>query len=247
MTVRAENSVRSVDRALDILQMVAAAAGGVGLTEIAGQVGLPKSTAHRLLATLEARGFVRREAVTDRYHLGLRALDLASCFFEGDDLTATALPEMQRLRDQFDETVSLYARDGLERVRIQKVESRQAVRRVVQIGQRSPLYIGASGKILLAYCDSQTFREVVESLPEGFDQDRLFRQLDRVRQDGYAVSIEEREVGTSAVAAPVFNRSGTVVAALCISGPSSRFDRETIARYGQAVAQGARSLSGQIS
>lgn len=245
--VRAENSVRSVERALDILQLVAASASGAGLTEIAGQVRLPKSTVYRLLATLEARGFVRRDAATEHFHLGLRALDLASRFFEGDDLTGAALPEMQRLRDQVDETVSLYVRDDQERVRVQKVESRQAVRRVVQIGQRSPLYIGASGKVLLAYSDSPTFRQVIEGLPERFDKDNLLRQLDRVRQDGYAVSIEEREIGTSAVAAPVFNRAGAVVAALCVSGPSNRFDRETIALYGQAVAEGARRLSGQMN
>lgn len=243
MPTRANASVRSVERALDILQMLAISPGGTGLTAIASRASLPKSTAHRLLSTLEARGFVKRDPTTDQYCLGLRTLELATCYFEGDDLTTVALPEMRRLRDQFDETVSLYVRDGQERVRVQKVESRQAVRRVVQIGQRMPLYIGASGKVILAHCDTQILEQVLGSLPEIFDKENLLRQLEDVRRRGYATSIEEREQGTSAVAAPIFNRSGIVTAALCISGPTSRFGQDNIAKYGESVALGAKNLN----
>jgi len=239
-------NIRAVDRALDVLLCIAGLRGGLGVTEIAEKLGLYKSTVHRLLGTLEQKGFVRQDEATGKYHLGVRILELASGYLEDSDLTSAAYHEMRRLRDEIGETVSLYIRDGTERVRVQKVESLQAVRRVVQIGQRAPLYLGASGKVLLAHCEGRTRAKVLEVLPSGFDRSRLDEQLDVVAGAGYAVSIEEREPGTAAVAAPVIDRSGAVVGALCISGPASRFDSETIERYAQSVKRSALTISARL-
>lgn len=240
--------MRSVDRALDVLLAVARGGeSGLGVTEAAARTGLYKSTAHRLLGTLEARGFVRRDPLTERYRLGLASLELAGAYLGGDDLIAAATPAMERLRDQLGETVSLYIRDGHERVRVQKVEGRHAVRRVVQVGQRLPLCLGASGKVLLAYAPEEEVRRVLrEHLPDGLDVASLRAQLEQIRAGGFGVSIEEREPGTAAVAAPVRHRDGHVVAALCVSGPASRLDRPTLEGFGARVVAAAEQISRQL-
>lgn len=232
-------TVRSVERALDVLLCFAGHTGSLGVTQIAERVELYKSTVHRLLHTLESRGFVRRDGATERYHLGERVLELAASFPESADLPASASPEMERLRDETGETVSLYIRDGLERVRIHKAEGRQAVRRVVQLGERMPLYVGASSKVLLAYAPDDVRQRVLAAghLPPGFNRKKLEDQLGKVRQQGFAVSIEEREAGTAAVAAPIIDRSGRIVAALAVSGPAVRFTPEALARYGSLVRE----------
>lgn len=239
-----KNTVRAVERALDVLACFAEEPSGLGVSQIAERLGLYKSTVHRLLGTLEAKGFVRRESDGGKYLLGIRTLELAGRYLASRDLAGAAYPEMVRLRDQIDETISLYIRDGHDRVRVQAVESRQDVRRVVQLGERLPLFLGASGKVLLAYCDAETKRQILaeERLPAGFDLSKLLEQLDSVRTSGYATSIGERESSAASVAVPVFNRSGVAVAALAASGPVGRFDDETMLRYANLLAQSARGI-----
>lgn len=241
-------TVRSVERALDVLLCFAGQPGGLGVTQIAERVGLYKSTVHRLLQTLESRGFVRRDGVTERYHLGERVLELAASFPESADLPAVASPEMQRLRDETGETVSLYIRDGIERVRIHKAEGLQAVRRVVQLGERMPLYVGASSKVLLAYAPDDVRQRVlaVDHLPAGFDREGLKGQMEEVRRQGLAVSIEERESGSAAVAAPIVDRAGRILAALAVSGPAVRFTPDAVARYGTLVRQTCDRISQRL-
>ncbi|MCL5676632.1 MAG: IclR family transcriptional regulator [Firmicutes bacterium] len=232
-----KETVRSVERALDILLCFVDQPRGLGVTQVADRIGLYKSTVHRLLQTLESKGFVRRDGISERYHLGERVLQLAASFPESDDLPAVATPEMIRLRDETGETVSLYIRDGVDRVRIHKAEGLQAVRRVVQLGERMPLFVGASSKVLLAYAPEDMRQQVLspEHLPPGFDRRSLEKQLARVRRLGYAVSVEEREPGSAAVAAPIADRSGRVSAALAVSGPAVRFQEESVERYATLV------------
>lgn len=240
-----KNTVRAVERALDVLTCFAEEPSGLGVSQIADRLGLYKSTVHRLLGTLEAKGFVRRESDGGKYLLGIRTLELAGRYLAGRDLAGAAYPEMVRLRDLIDETISLYIRDGNDRVRVQAVESRQDVRRVVQLGQRLPLFLGASGKVLLAHCDSGVTREILdeERLPTGFDLARLHEQLHTVLAARYATSIGERETSAASVAVPVFGRSGVTVAALAASGPVGRFDEATMLRYANLLAQSARVIS----
>lgn len=239
-----KNTVRAVERALDVLTCFAEEPSGLGVSQIAERLGLYKSTVHRLLGTLETKGFVRRESDGGKYLLGIRTLELAGRYLAGRDLAGAAYPEMLRLRDLIDETISLYIRDGNDRVRVQAVESRQDVRRVVRVGQRLPLFLGASGKVLLAHCDTGEEREILaeDRLPAGFDLVRLLEQLETVRSSGFATSIGERETSAASVAVPVFNRSRVIVAALAASGPFGRFDEETMLRYANLLAQSAQVI-----
>lgn len=216
-------TVRAVERALDILLCFTQDAE-LSLTEISGKAGLHKSTVHRLLASLEGKGFILRSPSTEKYRLGFRLWELAANLSQSDDPEVVLLPEMEHLRDLCGETVSLYVRDGLVRVRIQAVQSAQAIRRVAPVGARLPLYVGASSKVLVAFTDDGIQEQVLQSpeWPAGLEREQFLQQLEEVRDAGYAISIEEREVGAAAVAVPIYNRSQKLAAALAISGPSNR-------------------------
>ncbi len=238
------NTVRAVERALDIL-LCFGNDRDLGLTEIASRVSLHKSTVHRLLASLEAKGFVQRHQQTDRYRLGWVLLDLANQMFQSDDLVTRVLPEMTELRDKIGETISLYVRSGIERIRIQAVEGIHPVRRVANIGKRFPLYVGASGKVLLAFSDDLVLDELrtLGAFPEELDLSELKHQCDHIRSEGYAVSIEEREVGAAAVATPIFDRQHKCVAALSISGPVDRYTPSHVLHFAKACMQTSEAIS----
>jgi len=236
-------TVRAVERALDIL-LCFTKDSDLGLTEIASQIGLHKSTVHRLLATLEDKGFLLRNEATEKYSLGIRMWELSTRLPSFDEPAALLLPAMERLRDRLGETVSLYLRDDLERVRIQAVQSRQAIRRVAQIGARLPLFVGASSKVLAAYAPAEVQNKLLEDpdWPETVDRDLYLKQLKEISLRGYATSFEEREPGAAAVAVPVFGRSGSMVAALSLSGPVSRLSPATLEEYASVLTAASAEM-----
>lgn len=236
-------TVRAVERALDIL-LCFTQASDLSLTEIAAKINLHKSTVHRLLTTLEEKGFLQRNEATDKYQLGIRIWELTTHLPSLDEPAALLLPAMERLRDRLGETVSLYLRDDLERVRIQAVQSHQAIRRVAQIGARLPLSVGASSKVLAAYAppDVQLRLLADPEWPEAVDRSSYMEQLKEITRRGYATSFEEREPGAAAVAVPIVGRSGNVVAALSLSGPVSRLSRETLEEYALVLQENAAEM-----
>lgn len=239
-------TVRAVERALDILSAFTDETE-LSLTEIAARTKLHKSTVHRLLASLEGKDFVTRNAETEKYRLGFRIWELAANLSQSDDPAILLQPEMERLRDSLGETISLYVRDGGERIRIQAVQSNQAIRRVAPIGARLPLNVGASSKVLIAFADGGAQDEVLDSLEWSgpAEKDLFVKQLAEIRRLGYATSVEEREPGAAAVSAPIFNRSHKLVAALAVSGPSNRLTLEKMKEHAPAII-GAASRMGKM-
>lgn len=242
-----KSTVRAVERALDIL-LCFTDAKELGLTEIASRISLHKSTVHRLLSTLETRGFVLRDANTDKYRLGFRLWELSANLGHSDDLPTVLLPEMERLRDLLEETISLYVRDGKERIRIQAVQSNQPVRRVAPIGARMPLSVGASSKVLVAYTDDSFIQELLQdpAWPDTIDRHSFLEQLEQIRQHGYSTSVEEREQGAAAIAAPIFNRSGKLVAALAVSGPANRLTEEQMEKFAAPIMEAAKRMGKMV-
>ncbi|MHA0856464.1 IclR family transcriptional regulator [Paenibacillus sp. CMAA1364] len=236
-------TVRSVDRALDIL-LCFTKNDNLGLTEIAGQISLHKSTVHRLLSTLEEKGFVTRDKSTDKYRLGMRVWELSTHLSHNDDPAILLLPAMEKLRDRLGETVSLYLREGNERLRIQAVQSNQAIRRVANVGARLPLYVGASSKVLVAFA---TAEEQAVLLKDGewssfVNLNSYMKQLHEIQACGYATSFEEREPGAAAIAVPIFRRDGCIAAALSVSGPVNRLSLDTLDGYASVVVEAARDM-----
>ena len=236
-----KTTVRAVERALDILQCFAEARD-LTMTEIAGRTNLNKSTVHRLLATLEERGFILRNG--DKLRLGYSVWELAANLTQVDDPSQLLLPEMERLRDQLSETVSLYVMNGNDRIRIQAVQSAQAIRRVAPVGARLPLHVGASSKILLAFSDLER-QETVMADPEwpvSIDRASYMKHLEEVRALGYAVSIEEREPGAAAVSVPIFGRAHELAAALSVSGPVSRMSVNQMQEFIPHMKEAAKRM-----
>ncbi|MFC5702490.1 IclR family transcriptional regulator [Cohnella faecalis] len=242
-----KRTVRAVERALDVL-LCFTAKEEWGLTEISARIGLHKSTVHRLLATLEDKGFLIRDEATEKYRLGLRMLELSAHLTRSDDPAVMLLPEMEGLMNRLGETITLYVRDRTERVRIQAVQSTQAIRRVAPVGARLPLAVGASSKVLLAFADPAVRALVLTdpSWPSAVDRSGYEKQLDEIVAAGYATSIEEREPGAAAVAAPIFNRSGKLVAALSVSGPSNRLTYEVMKEHASYIMEAARRMGAML-
>lgn len=240
-------TVRAVERALDIL-LCFSEESELGLTEIASRVSLNKSTVHRLLASLEGKGFLLRDPITEKYRLGYRLFELSANLVREDDPALLFLPEMEKLRDSLGETISLYVRDGRERMRIQAVESKHTIRRVAPIGVRLPLAVGASSKVLVAFEDYQMKEWIMRdpAWPEYVDKNHYRNQLEQIKSTGYATSVEEREQGTSAVAAPVINRQGKVIAALSVSGPASRLTLEKMDEMAPYIIESAKRLGRMV-
>jgi IclR family KDG regulon transcriptional repressor len=240
-------TVRSVERALDIL-LCFTDKSELSLTEISARVELNKSTVFRLLASLERKGFLMRDPDNEKYRLGFRLWELSANLTRVDDPGIMLLPEMERLRDVLEETVSLYVRDGRERVRIQAVESKQTIRRVAPIGARLPLTVGASSKILVAYADPETQEAILSASdwPTTIEKQSFMLQLLQIQQLGYASSVEEREAGTAAIAAPVKNQAGKLVAALSVSGPTSRLTSEKMQEFTPVLIDFAARMGNMV-
>ncbi|HZG55186.1 IclR family transcriptional regulator [Paenibacillus sp.] len=237
-------TVRAVERALDIL-LVFTEHSSLGMTEIAEKVGLHKSTVHRLLASLEGKGFLVRDAATEKYSLGFRVWELsAQLSGQSDDPGTLLLPEMERLRDLVGETISLYIREGNERIRIQAVQSRQAIRRVAPVGARLPLYVGASSKVLLAFAEERVRDGLMSGpgWPATVNRAAFLRGLEDIRALGYATSVEEREPGAAAVSAPIFAGAGRLAAAIAVSGPSNRLHLDKMREIAPIVMESARRM-----
>lgn len=247
MAEQEKGTVRAVERALDILLCFSGTDSELGLSDIAKRLDLHKSTVHRLLASLESKGFIRRHHSTDKYRLGWSILELVSNVYQSDALSSIVLPEMTRLRDQLGETISLYVRSGSERIRIQAVESNQPVRRVANIGSRLPLHVGASGKVLLAFDQEPWDQLLQECCPTDVNREEFLQSLTATRDHGYAVSIEEREPGAAAVAAPIFSRQGEILAALSVSGPVDRFTPEQLQHHAEAVKRSADIMTKMLA
>ncbi|GGJ13964.1 IclR family transcriptional regulator [Paenibacillus hunanensis] len=236
-------TVRAVERALDIL-LCFTRSGDLGLTEIASEIGLHKSTVHRLLATLEEKGFVVRNSATDKYRLGIKIWELSTHLSQSDDPATMLLPDMEQLRDRLGETISLYIRDGAERLRIQAVQSNQAIRRVAPVGARLPLTVGASSKVLVAFSSEQEREHILgmSEWPPNVDPDMYRQQLDEVHQSGYSTSYEEREPGAAAVAVPIFDSAGQLRASLSLSGPVSRLSMDKLHEYAPILIEVAHDM-----
>lgn len=227
--------VQSLVRALEILEALKDKES-MRLTELQQQLSLSKGTLHRYLSTLAARGYVMQNARDRTYRLGLRAFHLASAVFDSYFLRESVRDYLKELRDLSEETVHLGVMDRGEVVYLDRVESTAPIRAKCDIGQREPLHATALGKVLLAFRLEEEIRRILTSLNlPGFTRntithvDVLLQHLSLVRQRGYAVDNEEHSLHLCSFAFPVRDRTGEVIAAVSIDGPSFRFTLERIA------------------
>lgn len=240
---KADGGVRSIIRAIDVLTLFDAAHPTRSLREIMESTGLPKTTAVRLLGTLESRGLVARrgEATYAPGAALLRWVRLAQSAWE---VNAHTREVMRGLVDEFGETVNIFVRQDLNRISIAQEEGTATVRSVVDVGVPMPLSRGATAKVLLGSAPTSVVDDLA-ALDGSVDSEGLRRQVAAVLETGYDVTHGERELGASAVAAPIHRSDGRVIAALSVSGPTSRFTADRIPKYVEAATAAARSISAE--
>ena len=246
--VKRDNSVHSVDRAISVLQVLARR-GPSAVTEIATELGVHKSTVFRLLGTLESRGLVDQNTSRGRYQLGYGVVQLAAGATRKLDLSVVSRPICQDLADAVGETVNIVINDGSTVVSIDQVIGSSAVTTVNWVGQRTALHANSAGKVFLAY---MTQDERDERLTEPLQRytertvvsrEVLEQQLADVRDHGYGFTIGELEIGLAAVAAPIRNLDGQVMAAVTASGPTFRINSDTIPGVAVHVMAAAAAIS----
>jgi DNA-binding IclR family transcriptional regulator len=218
--------LRTADRALQVLQQFRTPGDALTVTEIAGRLGIHRSSASRLVSTLGARGFLERTDVGDLVRLGPEVARLGRVTLASRELATVAQPLLERLAVDTGETVTLAVPAGGEALTVAQADGSHFVTSGKWVGLRTPLHCTADGKVLLA-CDAVTpARDSLVPCTDRtiVDPDALARELDEVRTRGFAVADGEFEQGLVGLAAPVW-QDGACVAALCVSGPQYRLRR----------------------
>lgn len=247
-TARSGTRVQSVDRAVDILQYLAQN-GWSGVTDVGNVLGVHKSTAFRVLSTLEARGLIEQHTESGKYHLGFGLVHLARAVTVRPDLYRHAQPSCQRLAAQAEESVTLAVLEGDEAVTIDQIVPEASVVSQSWLGRRTPLHATSHGKIFLAYLPKTRRAEIVRGPHEVLtpqtivEPSALRAEIDLVMGRGYAVCSEELEVGLCSTAAAVHGSDGTVVAAVSISGPRYRMDDDRLHDLGAMVREAGAEIS----
>jgi DNA-binding IclR family transcriptional regulator len=241
--------VQSVDRAINVLEILARE-GSAGVSEVAAEIGVHKSTAFRLLAALEERDLVEQNIERGKYQLGFGILRLASAIPTRIDLARQAQPVLDDLAQRLDETVNLAVARNHYAVHVQQALGSAAVASQNWVGQLTPLHATASGKILLAYMSEEQRSATLDatglrSYTEHTVTSRkaLLEELARAREEGIATAYEELETGLNAVAAPVRDHTGTVVGAVSVSGPAYRLDRTEVERVVEDLQDAVARIS----
>ena len=243
--------VQSVDRAIAAIEILARD-GWCGVTELATELDIHKSTVFRLLATLERRGIVEQHAQTQKYRLGFGLVRLAASVRTSLDLLGASRSACDRLALQTGETVNLAVLEGRELTNIHQVNLSSSRVSVDWLGSHTDLHCSSGGKVFLAHPPAEVIDEMLgEELPQHTpatitDRDVLAAELVAVRVDGYATTNEELERGLNAIGAPIFGPDGTVVATLSVSGPSYRLLPERMVEMAGATVAAANEISHRL-
>lgn len=243
-----DNSVQSVDRAISILQVLARR-GTAGVTEISHELAVHKSTVSRLIGTLEARGLVEQASHRGGYRLAFGVAQLAQGITKKHDLTVTSRAVCNALADKVGETVNVAVCEGQSIVTIDQVIGSAQVTSVNWVGRHQALHSTAAGKAFLANMPSAELEAYLIGPMERFtemtivDPAAMRADLEQAHERGYALAVEEQEIGLVAVAAPVRSLDGEVIAAVVVSGPTFRVNEESIPKIAEQVLSAAAEIS----
>lgn len=245
----AVNGVQSVDRAVTVLEILAQR-GEAGVSEVAAEIDVHKSTAFRLLGALEARGLVEQATERGKYRLGFGIVRLAGAVTGRLDITQQGRPVCERLSEEIGETVNIAVLQEHYAVNLYQVRGPGAVGTHNWVGQLTPVHATSSGKILLAHLPTKERAGVLAAsglkklTPHTLTaRTKLEKNLAEARERGYAVTLEEFEIGLHAVAAPIRSHHGETLAALSASGPAYRFTEERIHELAPLLVRGAEEIS----
>ena len=249
----AEKQVQTLERSLDILEVLAAADSSLGVTEIGNRINLHKSTVHRIIGTLCYRGYVEKERESDRYHLGFKIMELGIRCVNDLEVRTVAEPFLVDLVNLFDETVHLVLFDKGQIIYIDKKESSQLAGMRSQVGRRAPMHCTSVGKAILAHMPKEEVLKIIKehglpkftqktiTTPEG-----LFKELEIVKKSKIGRDDEENEMGIICLGTPIFHYSGRVIGGVSISGPSIRMLEKGLDKISEALKDAGIQISKRI-
>ncbi|KAB7707853.1 helix-turn-helix domain-containing protein [Bacillus aerolatus] len=248
-----DNVVKSVARALDVIRIVSASKKGLGVTEIAKQMDINKSSVFRILATLSQYGYIEQHEETGRYRLGYMFLDISSKLLDSLDVRTEARPILKELENETNEVVHLVVYDEGEVVYIEKLDGNEALRMHSKVGKRAPVHCTSVGKAITSHLPATDVLDIIErkGLPAHTshtitEKDAFLKELAEVKRKGYALDLEENENGIRCIAAPVFDHAGNVAAAVSISGPTLRMSDERLEVLSERMIQAGQMISKRI-
>ncbi|UBM09359.1 IclR family transcriptional regulator C-terminal domain-containing protein [Cupriavidus metallidurans] len=253
MSANPGDGTGAIEKAIDVLEAVGAAPDGLSQTELTERLSLPRTTIYRLLATLVARGMLRRDPARKVYRLGFRCFEMARQAYTMPDLVAAAANEMRGLRDLTGETCYLATLDGLEVISLERCDGAHSERSAAALGQRKPLHCTSQGKAILSAMSSAMRDGIVRELALKpltpltiTDRRRLNAELNITAARGYAIDDEEIVLGVRCVGAPIVDSQGAVRGAISVAGPAYRLTRQRLELLGPEIAEAARRVGAEI-
>src|SRR5665648_809468 len=245
--------IKVLDKSLSVLDLLLKNGSAMNMTELAEKLGFYPSTIHRILDTLKQWGYVEQDPHTQKYQLGLKALELGMAKLHQMDLVREAAPHLKALVNQCNETVHLGVLEEGEVLYLAKEESSQTIRMCSYVGKRTSVYCSALGKVLLAYFSTEEKRKilgekVLPRLTENTITDKmeLEKELGKVRERGFALDREENEKDVRCIAAPIRNYQGEVIAAISISSPIFRIDKKAQNNLKGALIETSEKISKRL-
>ena len=245
-----DGGVQSVDRALSILETLAEDDEGYRLSDLAVRTGLSASTVHRLLATLESRRFVQFDRAQSKWHVGVRSFTVGASFARRRNFSTQAIPYLRKLRDLTRETANLAVVDDEFIIVLTRMESREIMRSLTQVGGRVPMVTSGVGKAVLATYSDEDVGAVIRhhGMPRLTEKSivrpgDLFKELEKIRKQGFALDDEEACMGLRCIAAVVYNDCAEPLAAISVSGMTSRLTDDRLPEIGQIVREVAGELT----
>jgi DNA-binding IclR family transcriptional regulator len=246
---RPYSSAVAVERAADLLFLIAEH-GEASLTDLARAIGSSGSAVHRILTALKNKGLIQQTTENGPYSLSWSILALTRQLTSQADLRTIALPYMRSLRDLAEETVTLNVRSGFDRVCIDQAEGPHEVSWRHGVGKISPLYAGATGKVLLAYLSPAELKEFWRTVKvqkvtpfTTVKRDEILAELQVIREQGYATGTQDRVLGVAAMAAPIYDSAGSASATLTIAGPADRCSEEKLEEWVAPLTTATTAIS----
>lgn len=245
-------SSSTAEKVLDVLLLFSESQPELSADRISDLIDTPRSTTYRYIRTLRDKGFLER-TTAGKWRLGSRLLELGRAARSKLDIGDVALPVMEDIAEETQETVLLTRLSGRHAVCLERVEGPQTVRITFERGQIQPLHAGASSKILLAYVDEGKWDEYLDLPLDRFtehtiiDPRALKDQLREIRRQGYCVTDSEVDVGARAVAVPILGARGRIVAGLSTAGPSFRMDDDVVEQHIELLQAGVAAIQAELA
>jgi DNA-binding IclR family transcriptional regulator len=232
---KSEYLIQAVSHALDLLEQFNGEVDELGVTELSKRLKLHKNNVFRLLATLESRGYIEQNKVTENYRLGLKTLELGQTFIKQMGLLRQSKPVLEGLVRECNETTYVAILRDFYIIYLDAVETDMTVRVVPRVGSRLPAYCTAAGKVQIAHMSDEELDHFLDSKELKrytnntiTDRDVLKKQLKTIAEEGYAIDNEELDIGVKCVSAPIRDYTRRIIGAVSISGPSMRFPDDRI-------------------